>query len=598
MAVSIAGWADDSLPLSMVGDTRARLVSRVYSLKRDYDKSWRQLHTNVANFVQPWLGQAVWSEPNLALRGEYMVDLHPMNCSLTAANGMSAGMSSPARPWFQFAVRDPRAQKQDVVKQYLADAAGAVRQAFAMSNFYNSLGQMYRYLNSFGTGAMYLERDGRGIRAYVWPVGSYFLAMNRRLEVDTAFHVVWYTLEQLIEEFGFNKISPQLQQEWKQKHYDKWVEVVHAVMPDRTYSDHVGRRLLPSGQYNSKYKSCWFELRAPRSHEGLLRESGMDRFPVIAARYDQLAERAYGTGPGCYVLPAAMALQEMHARLANLLDKSTKPPLTAPASMGMQSISQLAGDVTFRAEGSADDDVKPMYQIDPRSPNEAREAIAMYHAHLDQGFRTQTWETLVTIDQRLGPKNRTATEVQEIAAQNRLQMGPTLERMQSELLGPSVEWAYAELDEMGLLPALPSQLRNLDYQIEYISILAQAQKVATTQSLFQMVDFAGVVQEVTQEPVGKKLKGEHMLETFAESIGVPPEELREDEEFARIVDQQAQQLAASEEAIRAEQSAKAAAALGKTPMGGSTALEQLMQTAQSGGPFGAASPGPASPAIA
>ena len=77
------------------------------------------------------------------------------------------------------------------------------------------------------------------------------------------------------------------------------------------------------------------------------------------------------------------------------------------------------------------------------------------------------------------------------------QLGPVVERLQSEFLNPIIERTYAILDRAGVFPPisdeLAEQLNGQDVKIEYISPLAQAQKVSSLTSIEQYFAFFNVI---------------------------------------------------------------------------------------------------------
>ncbi len=86
--------------------------------------------------------------------------------------------------------------------------------------------------------------------------------------------------------------------------------------------------------------------------------------------------------------------------------------------------------------------------------------------------------------------NMTATEVMERRQEKMLMLGPIVERLQSELLGPcSIEFSVCSIGLAG--PSRPPVAQGADTRIEYISPLAQAQKRSGTDALVAATTFAG-----------------------------------------------------------------------------------------------------------
>ena len=107
----------------------------------------------------------------------------------------------------------------------------------------------------------------------------------------------------------------------------------------------------------------------------------------------------------------------------------------------------------------------------------------------------------------------TATEIEERHEEKLLALGPVLERINQDLLDPLIENTYAIMDEMGLLPDTPEELEGSDYNIEYISIMAQAQKLAGVGNIERFLGFVGQVAAL--DPImARKANVEEAIEKY------------------------------------------------------------------------------------
>ena len=70
----------------------------------------------------------------------------------------------------------------------------------------------------------------------------------------------------------------------------------------------------------------------------------------------------------------------------------------------------------------------------------------------------------------------TATEVAERHQEKLLMLGPVLERLQNEILDPLIEITFAQMIEAGIVPRPPDELQGKELNVEFISMLAQAQR--------------------------------------------------------------------------------------------------------------------------
>jgi hypothetical protein len=96
----------------------------------------------------------------------------------------------------------------------------------------------------------------------------------------------------------------------------------------------------------------------------------------------------------------------------------------------------------------------------------------------------------------------TATEVIENVAEKAALLAPTMGRLQSEKLGPTIEREIDLLDEMGVLPEMPPELieANGEYDIAYTSPLAKSLQAEDVSGYMRAVEFAMNTANATQDP--------------------------------------------------------------------------------------------------
>lgn len=112
-------------------------------------------------------------------------------------------------------------------------------------------------------------------------------------------------------------------------------------------------------------------------------------------------------------------------------------------------------------------------------------------------------------------------------------LGPVIERHQSELLDPLIERTYGILGRAGVLPPHPPELEGRTMRVEYVSALAQAQRMGTAQAIRQFT--AEVAQlSATAPQVLDKVDFEQAVDELASIAGVPSRVVRSDTEVAQL----------------------------------------------------------------
>jgi hypothetical protein len=120
-------------------------------------------------------------------------------------------------------------------------------------------------------------------------------------------------------------------------------------------------------------------------------------------------------------------------------------------------------------------------------------------------------------------KNMTATEVAERNGEKLLMLGPVLDRLRAELFQPLIERVYGIMDRAGLVAFPPPELAGQPIKVEFISILAQAQKQAGLAAVDQLVSRTGELAKISGNPAPlDKLNLDALVDTYADLLGTPP----------------------------------------------------------------------------
>ena len=160
---------------------------------------------------------------------------------------------------------------------------------------------------------------------------------------------------------------------------------------------------------------------------------------------------------------------------------------------------------------------------------------------------------------------RTATEITARQEEKLLQLGPVLEGMHEELLDPLVDNTFARLIRLSepgwrnpdlpqMLPPPPEELIGSEVKVDYISVLAQAQKLVSTGAMERWVGFTGQVAGLRPE-VLDKINADKVVEQMATDLGVPNDMVVSEEEVNELrqarakAEQNAQNMANMQGAI-------------------------------------------------
>lgn len=513
----------------MAETIKEQLLKQVALLNNDrssFEPHWREL----SDFINPRGSRFLVTDVNRNdRRNTKTVDPTATLANRTLSSGMMSGITSPARPWFKLATPDPDMMDYGPVKLWLEAVQRRMNEVYNKSNLYQSLPLLYSSLGTYSTGAMaVLEDDEDVIRTMMFPIGSYYLANSARGSVDTCYRKFTMTVRQLVMEFGMSNVSTSVKGLWESGSYETWIEVIHAVYPN------IDRDTGKLDSKNKRIKSVYFEVGG--DNDKLLRESGFDEFPIMAPRWEVNGEDVYGSScPGMIALGQVRALQVEQMRKSQLIDKATNPPMIGPTSLRSQRVSLLPGDVTYLDVMTGQDGLKPAYLVNPNTADLLAD-IQDTRQMINSAYFVDLFMMLQNINTRSMP----VEAVIEMKEEKLLMLGPVLERLNDECLNPLIDRTFSIMARKNLLPPPPDVLQGMPLKIEYISVMAQAQKSIGLSSLSSTVGFIGQLAQVKPEALDK-LDTDQAIDAFAEMSGVSPTVIVPQEQVNQIREERAQQ---------------------------------------------------------
>jgi len=455
----------------------------------------------------------------------------------TLGAGMMAGATSPARPWFRLGTADPELNSYAPVKLWLADVTERMQLVFQKSNTYRTLHGIYEELGAFGTaGSIILPDDKNAIHHYPVTVGEYAIATDYQGRVNTLYREFQKTIGEVVREFGYNKCSTSVKNLYDRGSLDQWVTLVHAIEP----RDDRERDYKKKDNMNMKYKSCYFEQGG--DGEQVLRESGFRDFPAIIPRWGIAGGDVYGNSPGMEALGDVKQLQHEQLRKAQGIDYQTKPPLQVPSYMKNRDVDSLPGGVTF-IDGQQGK-IETAFNVN-LNLNHLLQDIQDVRGRINSSFYADLFLMLANAtDTRM-----TATEVAERHEEKLLMLGPVLERLHNELLDPLIDNTFNRMVEAGLVPPAPEELQGTELNVEFVSMLAQAQRAIGTNSVDRYTNSMGMIAQMKPD-VLDKFDSDKWANAYGEMLGIDPELIVPDKQVARIRQEraQAQQQMAQREA--------------------------------------------------
>lgn len=547
-------------------------------LNFDYEQ-WRPFHRELAQFLLParysWLSDQVVSPTSGVIvasmpkksdttRNKQILDPTGTKAARDLAAGMLNGTTSPSRPWFNLRLAG---FSEDFILPvplgiWLEEVRRRMLLVLAESNFYNSMAMLFLDLVVFGTAGMIIYEDfDEVIRCYNLPVGEFRIAQDNRRMISTMARVQSFTVEQLVAEFGEENVSTRVRELYKKGGADLYtaIRVAHLIEPNRE-----DERFIQGG---FGFRECWWQLDH-NSDKGVLRIAGFTERPFGFPRWETIGNETYGLSPGMDALPDVIQLQHETLRKAESLDKMTDPPLVMDATMRNQRGSANPGS-KFYVPGSSNAGARALYDV--RMPLAELSADIMdVQRRIREAFFNDLFRMISMLE-----TVRSATEIDARREEKLVLMGAILERLEDEALDPFMVRVFSIMKRKELFPPPPEGFEDAEIEIQYVSILSEAQRAVGTGVIERFVKLVGetsaLVPEVMDIP-----NWDMLFRDYAERLSVPKVGLRSIEEVeARREQKQGLEEAAQLASISKDLAGAAGAVGGIDVGGGQNAFQQL-----------------------
>lgn len=536
------------------------------SLNEDFDshkKSWRE----VQEFMLPNKGRFLSgynsSETNNGKRKtRSIINNTASDAVRTIAAGLQGGLTSPSRPWFTLSLADKQLMEHGPVKHYLSVVRRVLLDIFSRSNFYGAIHNVYQEVAGFGTGSMLLLEDMNTVlRCRPFTAGEFKLLLDKSYRPNGLMRDMDLTAYQMVQQFGINNVSDPVKEAYNRDDFKSRFHVVHGITPNDM------RDYKAGGPKNMAYKSCYYEEKG--DPEKFLKVSGFKSMPFIASRWDVTGTDTYGNCPGIDSVGDVKMLQKMEELKLKGLDKVVNPPMNAPATMRNNGGTIIAGGINYVDGGSGTDAFRPAYQINPGT-NHISAEIREVEQRIKRSFFNDLFLSIISAD-----RGMTATEVAKRHEEKLIMLGPVLERIQTEVLDLIIERTFSLANELGVLPEPPKELQGMEFKIEYISMLAQAQKLVGITSIEQTANFVGNLAGLYPE-VRDKFNADEAVEEYAEAVGIDPKIIRTEDEVAGLRQQAAAEQQEMKQMEQAKQMIDGAKSLSDINVGDGNAIEKAM----------------------
>jgi hypothetical protein len=524
--------------------------------------------------------------PNQMARGspinQHILDSTGVICARNLASGLVSGKSSPTRPWFKLRVGTVDSTTTSPVSLWLAECERILYLIFAESNFYNSIAQFYYDLVIFGTAVILIFEDFENVINCINPcAGEYYIDIDGKYRPTIFYREFTMTVSAVVNEFGLRNCSESVRKLFEDPsgaNLTRELIVAHSIEPNDD-----GRAAEFGFSDRFAYRECYWEWGGSASPQGgntqppgFLRKKGYYERPNITGRWDIVSNDAYGRSPGMDALPDGKQLQLESRRKAQAIDKMVNPPLIADAQLKNQPASLLPGGMTY-IQGYAQSGKGMSTVYDSKFPvAEITEDLNEVRQRLSKIFFN---DVLMTASQYETRSNVTAVEWDMRKSEFLVALGPALERIDHEVLGPTLDRVFAMAARAGILPPPPQEIEGQMINVEYVSMLQQAQQAAASAGIERVLQLAGGLLAAKPD-IMDNIDTDYALDKYSELLNNDPKIIRAPDAVVQIRQQRDQQMAQQAQAQQIEALSKAGANLSNTDLGGGVnALQAMGNTA-------------------
>lgn len=536
---------------------------------------WRPHFQLIAQYLLPrryvWLHNsaapiALGALENKRLtHNEFILDPTATIAARVLAAGLMNGITSPARPWFRINLAGVGKKERRLpreIQMWLENSTERMHMVLAASNFYSALAIYYLELVGFGTANMLCYEDfDQVVRFYNTPMGEYRLIQDNRREVCGMARAFNLKLMQLVEEFGVENLSPQLQARVK--------EGGAALLETYRIVHLIEKNTAGEGAFPRQFQYREYFWEAACTDGSILRVAGYREKSFFASRWECLGNDTYGTSPTMDAIPEIRQLQHQTKTKAVAMDKMVRPPIVADISLQAQPTAFLPGGVSY-VPGSSTFGAKPIFTVNPPL-NDMTMDIMKIQDRIKEIYYNNLFRNVSNLQ-----TVRSAIEIAERKAEDMVLLGSVIERFESEALDPILKRVFAIMLRKDLFLDLPQGLTPDTIEIEYVSILADAQRAAATGPIERYMQVVGNLASIAPDAL-RIPDFQEMLREYASRLNVPAGVNKPEEQVQAELEAEQEQLAEQQGALVGSELSNAARNLSQTDLGGGqNAIQALL----------------------
>ncbi|RKZ93082.1 MAG: hypothetical protein DRQ40_08015 [Gammaproteobacteria bacterium] len=493
------------------------------------DRTVAQLEwEKIERYVTPYRGKFFKDEKNESSIEWSRTDVYDSTAPSAHQNlaaRLHGTISNPSIRWFEIRYRDDDLNKNKEVAKWLSDANERVYYALQDSNFNLEINETYQDICGFGTSAMFLESGGDDPLIFKSiPLKEMCFESDWRGTVLRFYRLLEMTPAQILSQFGAKNVPDNIVEMDKEGQQEKQ-DVLFSVYPRNN-------KIVPVGKMQRSDRRPWaycYFLKDTR--EMLGDEGGYYEMPVFVPRWRKTNSSIWGNSPAHLAMGDIMSLNKAREMQLKASEKAIDPPLFAEerAIIADLDLSAASLNVVRKLDGIKAFDSKFDIYVSDHMIDQLQNSVRDYFFY----------------DQLMlpAPQGTPATAYEISVRYEQLQklLGPTLGRLQNDLLDPVVSRTFRVLARAGQIPPPPQAVidAGAELEVEYIGALSNAQKADRAASIERYgVSLANLAP--TMPEVLDVVDQEELARHLGRDLGVPPDVMRGEDEIKKLREERAE----------------------------------------------------------
>lgn len=539
-------------------DRIVRLAEKAFrnTERSNVEEQW----STIAEFVLPNQSGIFNTDTNTytpgAKRTVRLYDSTAIQANHDLAASIHATLTNPSTKWSKIRYKDDALNNDEEAVRWLDSVNNLIHQFFNESNFDTQVSKNYQSFTALGNMALLHEADvdetGRfeGFKFKAVHLSEIAYTENSKGIVDTVYRRFKLTARQAMEKWP--DTVPDCIKECMEGNPEKEFKFYHVVAPRNKKDVDLGDTGIAPGN-----KRPFMSIYMEASEKVVVEETGFYEFPFYVTRWQTMPGEVYGRGPGHIALPDVRTLNRAKELGLHAIAKAINPPMIATQRNLLGSLDLRPGRLSVVRDLNGFKELVPQARFDVTqfAVEDLRQAIKQIF-FLDK----------LLLPPRENTGEMTAFEVAQRLEQMQKVLGPTLSRLNSELLTPLIVRSFKILLRAGVLPEMPDIVKQegIDVDIVFVNQLARSQQIEDVGNIQGWVQDIALLAQLRPEVIDN-VDVDGIAKHTAKVRGVPEIAVTNDDEMEQIRQQRAEQ---QQMAQQVEMATRAADIQSKTDTGG------------------------------